>query len=167
VTQQKPTLADKAFEAGLLLKAADGVLELIGGILLLFIKPEQLNWLAAALTQHELSQDPHDFIASHVLKSSHNLTTASLVFSALYLLSHGVMKIFLVVEILRRRLWAYLALIVVTGLFVFYQAYRWFDTHSVGLVLLTVFDLVIIYLTVVEYRKRKRSLPGSSSKPAP
>jgi uncharacterized membrane protein len=74
-------------------------------------------------------------------------------FGALYLLSHGVVKIVLVIEVLRNHLWAYMALIIVTGLFVVYQVYRIADSFSISLFLLTIFDLVIIYLTQKEYRR--------------
>ena len=156
----KPTITDDAFKIGLYLKGLDGLLELIGGLLLLVIKPEQLNNWARSLTQHELSTDPHAFIANHILKTAHGLTSASLIFGALYLLSHGVVKIVLVVEVLRAHLWAYVALIVVTSGFVIYQVYRLFYRPTLGLVLLTIFDLVIIYLTQKEYRKVKAHHPG-------
>jgi uncharacterized membrane protein len=52
-------------------------------------------------------------------------------------------------------LWAYIALIGVTVLFVVYQVYRIADEFSLGLFLLTLFDLVIIYLTQKEYRRHK------------
>jgi uncharacterized membrane protein len=60
--------------------------------------------------QHELSEDPHDFLSSYILHSTQHLAAGSLVFAALYLLSHGIVKIVLVWEILHDRLWAYLAL---------------------------------------------------------
>ena len=147
-------LTDKAFRVGLFFKGIDGLIETIGGILLLFIKPEQINHLARWLTQGQLSEDPHDFIANHILKTAHELTGASLLFGAAYLLSHGVVKIVLVIEVLRNHLWAYKALIGVTALFVVYQVYRiTFDKFSISLFLLTIFDLVIIYLTAKEYKR--------------
>jgi uncharacterized membrane protein len=155
--QHKEDLTDKAFHIGLLLKGLDGLLECIGGIFLLLVKPEQINHWAQRLTEGELSRDPHDFIANHILKSAHDLTGASLIFGALYLLSHGVVKLILVVEVLRGRLWAYVALIVVTALFIVYQVYRIADQFSVGLFLLTIFDFIIIYLTQKEYRRHRDS----------
>jgi uncharacterized membrane protein len=155
--QKKPMatpITDKAFKISLYLKGADGLLELLGGVLLLVIKPQELNKLARSLTIQELSRDPHDFIANHILKSAHNLTTGTLLFGALYLMSHGVVKIILVAEVLRQHLWAYIALIIVTASFVLYQVYRLYIHLSVGLILLTMFDLLIIYLTQKEYRKR-------------
>src|ERR1700704_3209851 len=90
------TTTDKAFRISLYLKGADGLLEIIGGILLLLIKPAQINHFARWITQGELSQDKHDFIANHILKTANDLTGASLIFGALYLLSHGIVKIYLV-----------------------------------------------------------------------
>ncbi len=55
------------FEIALILKGLDGVLETIGGVLLLAVPAETLNnWLVSA-TQHELSEDPNDFVFSHLL----------------------------------------------------------------------------------------------------
>ena len=146
-------LTDRAFRTSLYLKGLDGLLETFGGILLLLLKPAQINHFARWITQGELSQDRHDFIANHILKTAHDLTGASLIFGALYLLSHGIVKIYLVFEVLRNHLWAYLALIAVTGIFVIYQLYRLAVKFSVSLLLLTIFDLVIIYLTQKEYRR--------------
>ena len=80
-------------------------------------------------------------------------TGASLIFGALYLLSHGLVKIVLVFEVLRGHLWAYLALIGVTAIFVIYQLYRLAERLSAGLILLTILDIAIIYLTLTEYRR--------------
>ncbi len=155
VKKQPGKLTDDAFRVSLYLKGLDGLLELFGGIILLIVSPEQINHFARAFTQHELSSDPHDFIANHILKTSHELTGASLIFGAAYLLSHGVVKLVLVVEVLRNHLWAYKALIGVTAAFVVYQLYRMAFKFSIGLLLLTIFDLIIIYLTTVEYKKHK------------
>jgi uncharacterized membrane protein len=155
--QYKPDLTDRAFRIGLLFKGLDGLLECIGGIFLLLVSPEQINSWAKYLTEGELSTDPHDFIANHILKTAHDLTGASLVFGALYLLSHGIVKLVLVVEVLRNHLWAYLALIIVTVAFIVYQIYRLLaDGFSWGLFLLTILDLAIVYLTQKEYRRHKQ-----------
>ncbi len=152
----KPDITDRAFHIGLYLKGLDGLLETLGGVLLLIIKPEQIDHLARWLTQGELSQDPHDFIATHILKTTHHLTGASLAFGAAYLLSHGLVKVVLVIEVLRNHFWAYIALIGVTALFVIYQIYRMAVVEfSMSLLLLTILDLVIIYLTQKEYKRHK------------
>jgi uncharacterized membrane protein len=149
------TKLDKAFEIGILLKGLDGFIETIGGIILLFLNPAHINHIARLLTTNELNENPHNFLSVHLLHWAGNLTKASLLFGAIYLLAHGVAKLGLVFEIIRNRLWAYPGLIILTGLFVIYQTYEIFFSYSLGLILLTVFDLIIIYLTVREYKKQK------------
>ena len=153
------TATDKAFRIGLYIKGLDGVLEIIGGILLLLVNPAQINRWAKSLTQHELSEDPHDFLAGHILKTAHSLTGKALIFGAVYLLAQGIVKVVLVWQVFNDRVWAYLALIAVVGVFAVYQIYRLaFIRFTAGLFLLTVFDLAIIYLTQKEYRRHKSHL---------
>src|SRR5205823_108966 len=70
-------LLDRTFEVGITLKGLDGVLEVVGGLLLLVVSPATINQLVGSLTQHELSQDPHDFIATHLLNAASGLTGSS------------------------------------------------------------------------------------------
>lgn len=151
-----PDFTDRAFRISLYLKGLHGLVETIGGLLLLVIKPEQINRLAERLTQGELSQEPHDFAATHILSAAHHLTGASLTFAAIYLLSHGVVKLVLIIEVLRDKLWAYPALLAVVGLFIIYQIYLMVvNGPSVALISLTIFDSVVIYLTQKEYRRHR------------
>ena len=100
-------LLDRAFGVGIILKGLDGVLEVVGGVLLLIVSPTTIDQLSRALTQHELSEDPHDFLATHLLHAAGSLTGSSLQFGAAYLLLHGVVKIVLVSALLRDKIWAY------------------------------------------------------------
>jgi len=76
-----------------------------------------------------LSEDPNDFLATHLLRTAHGLTGSAVLFGAVYLLAHG-------------------------GVFIVYQLYRLSLRPSVGLTALTVFDAVIAWLTYREYRKQ-------------
>lgn len=154
------TRFDRVFEVGIILKGLDGLLETAGGVILLFISPAFVHHLAVRLTHGELSEDPHDWVSTHVLHSTHGLVHGGLLFAAIYLLAHGVSKIVLVWEILHERLWAYLGLIYLTVGFMIYQLYRIAYDPKISLILLTIFDAIIVYLTVVEYRKRKRPALG-------
>ncbi len=154
-TFKPQTTFDKIFEIGILIKGFDGFLETIGGLILLFIKPEHVSRLINFLTRTELTNDHQDFIANHLVKWSNDLTKGTLIFLGLYLLSHGLAKLILVIEILRNHLWAYVGLIVLTTGFIFYQTYEIVTKSSISMILLTVFDIVIVYLTVIEYKKKK------------
>ncbi|TML14432.1 MAG: DUF2127 domain-containing protein [Actinobacteria bacterium] len=74
---------DDTFKITVTIKGLDGALEIIGGAVLLFVRPHTIDQIARTLTQHELSQDPHDFIARHVLRSAGQLTHGSTLFAAL------------------------------------------------------------------------------------
>ncbi|MHB8885982.1 MAG: DUF2127 domain-containing protein [Methylovirgula sp.] len=62
------------------------------------------------------------------------------------------MKLWLIIGLLRKKLWYYPVAIVVFGLFIAYQLYRYAFSHSVWLLLITVLDVVVIGLTWHEYR---------------
>lgn len=150
-----PRLIHRAFEVGVGLKGLDGVLEIVGGLLLLMISPSHLSTLIRQLTQHELSEDPHDLVARYLLTLSKGLTAREQLFGAAYLLTHGVVKLALVFALLKRRLWAYPTALGIFGLFAAYQLYRYTFTHSWYLIVLTVLDAVVIWLTWLEYAKVK------------
>lgn len=118
------------FEVGVILKGIDAVLEVIGAGLLVFVKPGQINRVVGVLTQHELSEDPHDFVATHLVHAASHLSSGGVHFASLYLLSHGVLKIWLVWALLKSKLWAYPVAIVVFVLFGVYQMYRYAMSHS-------------------------------------
>jgi uncharacterized membrane protein len=56
--------------------------------------------------QHELSEDPNDFFARHVLHVTANLH-ATRTFGAVYLLAHGVAKLVMVAGLWKHQRWAY------------------------------------------------------------
>jgi uncharacterized membrane protein len=149
-------LLDDAFLVGIIIKGLDGVLEVVGGLVLLLVSPATINQLARAVTQHELSEDPHDWIANHLLHAASGLSAGSLRFGAVYLISHGVVKIVLVTALLRNQLWAYPWTMLFLLVFIVYQLYRLTFAPSIGLVALTVFDLIVLALTWREYLKQRR-----------
>ncbi len=149
---------DKVFEVSIILKALDGLLETIGGLVLLAVDPAKVTHWATKITQHELSSDPHDFVATHILRSAQHFATGGKIFAAVYLLVHGLSKIILVIEILRERLWAYKGMIILLGLFIVYQVYRLLYEPAIWLVVLTIFDGFVIYLTIREEKRQRRIL---------
>jgi uncharacterized membrane protein len=143
---------DKTFKIGLVLKGLDGVLEVVGGILLLFLSPTTIAHLVRVLTAHELSEDPHDLFARSLLHTATHLTHGTTLFGAIYLLSHGIAKVALVALVLRDKLWAYPWLIGLLLAFIVYQLYRITTVHfSAGLTALTIFDAILVWLTWREY----------------
>jgi uncharacterized membrane protein len=144
------------FEAGMLLKGLHGLVECIGGLTLTAISAHAVIHLVGLLTQGELAEDPHDVIATHLMLWADHFSGGSKTFFALYLLSHGLTKIVLVVALLRGKLWAYPASLTVLGLFILYQLYRFLLLPGPGMILLTIFDLGVMWLIWHEYRVMQR-----------
>jgi uncharacterized membrane protein len=146
------------FQISVLLKGAHALVECIGGLVLAFVSTSAITRLVNALTQEELIEDPNDFVAAQLLSLAQNFTVSTQRFYAFYLLSHGVIKVFLVIGLLRNKLWAYPVSLVVLGLFIVYQLYRFSYTHGFGLIVLTVFDVFVMGLIWREYRLVRRHL---------
>jgi uncharacterized membrane protein len=154
---------DGVFAVGIIAKGLNGLTELVGGLLLLFVTPGGIHHLAAAITQGELSEDPHDVIARYILHTANGLTGSAVLFGAIYLLVHGAVKVVLVIALLLNKLWAYPCLIVVLLIFIGYQLYRIALDPSPGLIALTIFDTLIVALTWREYRRQRRTPDDHSS----
>jgi uncharacterized membrane protein len=147
------------FDIGMVGKGVDGVLEIVGGVLLCLVSPSQIYSVVRMLTQHELSEDPHDLLAAYLVQAAHHLSVNTQIFASVYLVWHGIVKVGLVIALLQKRFWAYPAAIVAFVIFLVYQLYRYTHTHSPWLLALSVLDLFVIVLTWLEY-KRLRGLRG-------
>jgi uncharacterized membrane protein len=124
-------LLDTTFEVSIILKGLDGLLELVGGLLLLAVSPATIG---------------------------NGLTGSAVRFAAAYLLVHGIVKVFLVVALLRNKLWAYPWLIFTLVVFIGYQLYRIALVPSAWLIALTVFDAFVVWLTWREWQKQRRGV---------
>lgn len=145
------------FEIGLLLKGLDGLLEIAGGALLLFLNPQRMNALLYLLTQHELSEDPRDMVANFLVTMGHGFSISTQQFGIVYLMSHGIIKLILILLLWKKKLWAYPLSILSLILFIIYQIYRYTFTHSIFLIPLSLLDAVMIVLTYLEYRRIQSS----------
>ncbi|MEY9953523.1 DUF2127 domain-containing protein [Leifsonia sp. EB34] len=156
VIDRRERRVEVLFRVTLVLKGLDGVLELIGGVLLLFLTPQRLNAVVVFLTQHELGDDPNDPVSNWIVHFGHTLTGSATLFGAVYLLLHGVVKVVLVWAVLKEQLWAYPWMIGFLAVFIGWQGWELLRHFSWGLVALTVFDALILVLTVHEYRVQRR-----------
>ena len=141
------------FDISAISKGVDGVLEMVGGAVLLLVSPMKIHNIVRILTQHELSEDPHDLVAKYLLNTTQHLSRSSQDFAAMYLLWHGVIKVALVTALLLKRRWAYPAAIIAFMLFLVYQLYRYSHTCAPELLVLSVLDVFVIALTWLEYKR--------------
>jgi uncharacterized membrane protein len=143
------------FKIGVVIKGIDGLLEAIAGFALFLINTSSLRDLVDWLTQGELQEDPTDFVATHLVVFFHHLSISTKHFAAVYLLTYGIAKVGLAAGLLRGKLWAYPAALIVLGLFLCYQIYRFSGNHSVGLGLISLLDFIILVLIWRDYQYMK------------
>lgn len=156
-------LREVLFRASVWLKGLDGLLEIVGGVAAWFVSPGFVVRAVGFLTQDEIREDPHDLIANSLRHAASRFTLGSEHFLAIYLLGHGVVKLFVVVALLRNKVWGYPLALVVFGGFVVYQVYRYTLTGGIGLIALTVVDLIVMWLIWLEYRAVKQHLTSAES----
>jgi len=147
-----------AFLVTLWAKAAFAAGEVIAGIATWFISKELILRWTVALTRGELLEDPRDLVANFLLHVAQHLSIGARTFAAIYLLAHGVVKLWLVIGLLRLRLWTYPTAIAVFLAFIAYQLYRYSFTGSLLLLLITALDVVVVALTWHEWRSLRARL---------
>jgi uncharacterized membrane protein len=147
------------FVASVLFKGIHALIEIVGGIALYLISTATIVQTIQRYSYDELIEDKDDWVATQLLQFAQTFSVAEHNFYAFYLLSHGLIKSVLVIGLLREKLWAYPASFAVFGAFIAYQLYRFTFTHDIGLILLSIFDLFVIYLAVHEYRLLRKHLP--------
>lgn len=148
-------ILDTIFLIGLLGKGLAGFFEFIIGIALVFLSPENLTHIVDRITARELLEDPNDFIANLLVHGASHVNKHFLIFGAIYLIIHGVVKLAVFVALLLGAVkvypWAIGALVLMT----LYQIGEMFIHPSIGLLLLTLFDVAIIALTWREWREKR------------
>lgn len=149
ITEKKLHLT---FEISIILKGFHALLEIVGGSLFLITSQKALLSLVTYFTYEEVLEDPNDIFTLFVIKTTNNLSISGLHFISLYLISHGIIKLFVVIVLFKKKIWAYPMSIVVFSTFILYQLYRYTYTHSPWLLLFSIFDVLVILLTIHEYK---------------
>lgn len=142
---------DNTFFVAVIAKGLGGLIELASGILLIFMSTTTLHHLLTPL--------------SHVgLDTGTAISGSAKLFIVIYFSLRGSLRILLAICLLREQLWAYPATIVLLGAAILYQIWLLVSGHfSHALLLLTLFDMLIVGLTWIEYRKLR--LGGHLSHP--
>jgi uncharacterized membrane protein len=147
---------EKLFHASLVLKGFYHLLELSAGTILLFVSSSsQIYNFIHNLFEQELLEDPHDFVANFIVNLFGNIQPSLKLFFGTYLFVAGIINLGLIIALWKEKLIAYPISIIFFSLFVIYQIYRYILTPSWILIILTILDLIIIFLSYREYKTLK------------
>ncbi len=142
----------KFFELGVFLKGFNGIWEMISGLLILFFNKLTFSRWFYLLSRNELLEDPNDRFINFLAAGLQNLTSSAKTFAAIYVLFHGILNIFLAINLYRAKRWAYPVTIGLMLFFMTYQIYRIAIHHSLVLTAITVFDALFVILAWHEYK---------------
>jgi len=155
-TSQKYITTHTVFVTSIIFKGLNGALEIAGGLMALFVSQGTVMSIVSLLVKNELLEDPSDIIANVLVHTVGTYTPTAQLFVALYLLTHGILKVFLVYNLFRHKTWAYPLAMAVFGIFALSQTIVYIKSPGAGLLFLTLLDVIIIALTYMEYRNIKK-----------
>ncbi|AGV72957.1 DUF2127 domain-containing protein [Lactococcus cremoris] len=157
--KNKEELLDVSFNAMLLGKSIFAFVEFLSGLLLIFIPLD----LIKSTIQHLAASIAFAPLSSMITNSGERLTSDATLFAVIYLLLHGALKLVTLALLWRKILWSYpLSIVLLVG-FITYQMFEFFNHGSISMLVLCVVDLVMIALTLLEYRKLKAQLSKGQS----
>lgn len=145
----------KAFKATIFTKAVYSILEITGSIILYFISANTLSKWISYIFSHEISQEPTDFIASHLIFSTQNISTNAKLFASIYLLIHGIVNLVIFISLWKNKYSAYPIITLILSILAAFQVYKLLNHFSYFLFFLTIIDVIIIFLIRFEYKNQK------------
>ena len=145
------------FRIGILVKAADGLIEAAAGILFYFIGYSRINAVLFSVFHEEIVESPRDTFWQFMINQWHAISLSSSSFWGLLFVIHGATKLLLSVALLKNKLWAYPTAAVVFTLFVGFEIYSLINRPSLFLWLITIFDAIVVGLILHEYRLIKKA----------
>lgn len=148
-------IKSEVFTGSIILKGINGIIESIGGLILLFTNSQVISRYLKLIFNHELENDPSDKVVNFLINYFQNISQHTQVFAATYILLHGIMNLFLFSMVWKKKIHAYPIVVVIMSLLVIYQIIRFSHTHSVILFVITLVDMLIIYLIADEYTRKK------------
>lgn len=143
------------FEVTVLCKGISGIVEICSSFLLILFKPATISRAIISFTHERIVRHSGAFAMNFATNQANHFSLATQRFVAFYLLFYGVINIFLVISLLRGKLWAYPTAIVCFSLFTVYMFIRFLFNHSVVLSFFIIFDIFLFVLTWLEYQRVK------------
>ena len=150
------TSLHRAFLIRLWLKGLGGLTELLGALALLLIPVNVFKDLGQSLSSMFLNANPENAFGLAILKYTQSLDGHSTLLGAIYLVTHGAVKVVLVYALFRNRMWAYPMMLAALVIFVTLQTVDLFNEFTWGVFALTIFDIFMIWITNREWQLHKK-----------
>jgi len=98
-----------------------------------------------------------------ITNAGERLTNDATLFAIVYLLLHGALKLVTLALLWKKILWSYPLSILLLVSFILYQIFEFFNHGSISMLVLCAVDVLMIILTLLEYRKLKAHISKEGS----
>jgi uncharacterized membrane protein len=157
-TKQEEKQIYQLFKWSILIKGAISVAEVIVGTLVMFIPVSVIMWMANYIVENIFAGNTENFFAAEIISNAEALAGIGTLIIGAYLIARGGIKLGLIIGLLKNKLWAYPWSLIVIGLLVVFQVFELIKTLHLGIIFVTIFDLVVMYLIWREWNIVKRHL---------
>ncbi len=162
-SNKQDSIINIGFYGGLILKGANALAELIGGLVMLIVGHEWLNSLVLQIALPELKEDPDDPLMNYII--THSLNNSSLQSLAVFMLFHGLIKLIIIWLLWKKKMWAYPLAFAAFGIFIAYEAHSFWVSQSLIMLLIVVLDLAIIAMIALKYLSLKKEKQSKMTMP--
>jgi uncharacterized membrane protein len=142
----------RLYQGGLWIKGINGLLELVGGVMLAIVPASLFSRIAGYLSRHNLGHDSRDWVFGLLARGVAHLGGDDRAFSVFYLLSHGGVKLVIAALLLREIRSAYPFGIALFAFLIGYEIYRLSVRPGVLIGSVVLLDLAILALILLHYR---------------
>ncbi len=147
------------YEAGLIFKGIQAFLEIVIGLLFYAVSTNTITTFLLYIAHGEFLEIPNDYLSDFLVKSAYQYTSSGKLFIVFYLLTHGIIKLVIIGGLFLKKKWAYPASLIGLGGLIIYQIYRLFVGYSIFLLVLSIMDIIILWLIWHEHRIKTVVLP--------
>jgi uncharacterized membrane protein len=153
------SLTHLAYLFTIAVKGADGVIETLLGLLIALTGPDKLYSLVLHFTTPELENNPANRAAAAVQHDAAGLAHASAGFAIFFLLTHGILKSGIAINLLAGKRWIFAPACVILAGFILYMGYHATQRFSWWLLGFALFDLFTLALVINEWAGSKHRRP--------
>ena len=155
---EKSKLSETLFQIGMYWRVCWGFLRLIIASLLLHRVGTPVSEVFSGIARGEHTEDPTDMFLNFFSSLLDHFPYSISYFLVFYLIFWGIIDIVLSISLLKHKLWAFPVTLYLIAVFVVYEIYRFFHTHSLLLLWIILVDIVLMILIRNEYKKLKSRL---------
>jgi uncharacterized membrane protein len=145
------SLAHIAYLVTIAVKGADGVIETLLGLLIALTGPDRFYSLVLRFTTPELESDPDNKAVAAVQHGAAGLAHGSAKFAIFFLLTHGILKSGIALNLLQDKRWIFPPACVILAGFILYMGYHATQLFSWWLVGFALFDIFTLALVINEW----------------